>query len=157
MIERVRVAAAAGVLVLAGLARADSLGDVRRAAPTCDPARAHCLALAVHIAADDHGLIVTPDWIATQIATANHHFARLDVGFQLASVDLLPASAAHVETRRDRDDLAEGRLDGAVIHVFFVGTLDDVDVDGAFAGGVTWHQRKDDRKYLIVSSRAYDR
>ncbi|HEY1553488.1 MAG TPA: matrixin family metalloprotease [Kofleriaceae bacterium] len=152
-----RIAVAAGVLVIAGLARADSLADVRHATATCDPTRAHCIGLALHVAAGDDGLIVTPDWIAAQVAAANRHFARLDVGFQLASVELLPASAAHVETRRDRDDLADGRLGGAVIHVFFVGKLDDVDVEGATAGGVTWHQRKDDRKYVIVSARAYDR
>jgi hypothetical protein len=157
MIERVRIAAVAGVLVLAGLARADSLGDVRSAISTCDRTRAHCFGLALHVAADDAGLIATPDWIAAQVAAANRHFARLDVGFQLASVDLLPASAAHVETRRDRDELADGRLGGTVIHVFFVGKLDDVDVEGALAGGVTWHQRKDDRKYIIVSSHAFER
>jgi hypothetical protein len=41
--------------------------------------------------------------------------------------------------------------------VFVVGQLDDVDEEGAIAYGVTWHGRKDDRKYLIVSAQALER
>lgn len=157
---RVRLAAVAGVVALAGVARADTpdeLAAVRRAPAGCDKARAHCFGLALHVAADVRGLVVTPDWVAAQVATANRHFARLDVGFQLAGVDALPPSAVHVETRRDRDDLANDRLGGKLVHVFVVGQLDDVDIDGAIAYGVTWHQHRDDRKYVIVSAQALER
>ncbi|HTR49531.1 MAG TPA: matrixin family metalloprotease [Kofleriaceae bacterium] len=157
---RSRLAALAGVIALASIARADTpdeLAAVRRAAAGCDKTRAHCFGLALHVAADARGLVVTPDWVAAQVATANRHFARLDIGFQLAGVDALPASAVHVETRSDRDELASGGLGGKLVHVFVVGQLDDVDVDGAVAWGVTWHQHRDDRKYLIVSAQALER
>jgi hypothetical protein len=125
--------------------------------PACDPDRAHCFGIQLHVASDDHGPIVSDDWIAAQLAAANHHFERLDVGFQIVGVDTLPASAVHIETRSDRDDLATERIGGKVIHVFLVGQLDDVDEHGQIAYGVTWHARHDDRKYLIVSSQALPR
>jgi len=155
-----RLAALVGVVALAGIARADSpeeLAAVRRAASGCEKTRAHCFGLALHIAADPRGLVVSPDWVAAQVATANRHFARLDVGFQLAGVDLLPATAVHIETRRDRDELASDGLGGKLVHVFVVGQLDDVDTEGAVVWGVTWHQHRDDHKYLIVSSQALER
>jgi hypothetical protein len=148
------------LLVLAGAARADvptELEAVRKVVPACDKTRAHCFAIQLHIAADPHGLAASPEWIATQLAGANRHFERLDVGFQLAGVDELPESAMHIETRSDRDALSVDRLGGQLIHVFIVGELDDVDEEGQIAYGVTWHARKDDRKYLIVSARALER
>lgn len=125
--------------------------------PTCDPDRAHCFGIQLHVASDEHGPVVSEDWIAAQLAGANHHFERLDVGFVIAGVDTLPASAVHVETRTDRDDLATDRLGNKLIHVFLVGQLDDVDDEGRIAYGVTWHTRHDDRKYVIVSSQALPR
>jgi hypothetical protein len=151
---------ALAVVLVGGIASAsapDDLDAVRHAAPACDHERAHCFGIQLHIAADEHGLVTTPEWLAAQLLTANRHFARLDVGFQLAGVDELPASAVHIQTRRDRDDLATDRLGGKLIHVFVVGQLDDVDEEGAIAYGVTWHGRKDDRKYLIVSAQALER
>lgn len=124
--------------------------------PAC-PERAHCFGLQLHVAADDKGDVVSADWIAEQVANANRHFERLDVGFQIAGVDALPASAVHIETRADRDALATDRLGGKLIHVFLVGQLDDVDEAGRIAYGVTWHTRHDDRKYVIVSAQALPR
>ncbi|HUJ62933.1 MAG TPA: matrixin family metalloprotease [Kofleriaceae bacterium] len=147
-------------LVVATAHAADVAGDldaVRKAAPTCDRTRAHCFGIQLHIAADAHGLAASPEWIATQVATANRHFARLDVGFEVVGVDQLPESALHVANRRERDELAAGRLGGPVIHVFVVGQLDDVDEEDAIAYGVTWHTRTDDRKYVIVSNAALER
>lgn len=125
--------------------------------PACDSDREHCFGLQLHIASDDHGAVVSDDWIAAQLAGANHHFERLGVGFVIAGVDSLPESAVHVETRTDRDDLATDRLGNKLIHVFLVGQLDDVDDEGRIAYGVTWHTRHDDRKYVIVSSQALPR
>jgi hypothetical protein len=124
--------------------------------PGC-PERGHCFGLQLHIAADDKGDVVSADWIAEQVASANHHFAPLDVGFQIAGVDALPPSQVHIETRADRDGLATDRLGGKLIHVFLVGQLDDVDDEGRIAYGVTWHMRHDDRKYVIVSAQALPR
>jgi NAD(P)-dependent dehydrogenase (short-subunit alcohol dehydrogenase family) len=152
--------AALALVVLAGVARADTateLEAVRHATTACESDRAHCFGIQIHIANGDNGLVASPDWIAAQLAAANRHFARLDVGFQLAGVDALPASAVHIETRGDRDALATDRLGGKLIHVFVVGKLDDVDEEGQIAYGVTWHARRDDRKYLIVSAAALER
>jgi hypothetical protein len=143
-----------------GLAHAEVDADLAAAAtalPACEAARAHCLGIRLHITAGDAGLIATPDWLATQLAAANRHFAPLGVGFQVTGIDTLPASGAHVATRRERDALATGRLADQVIHVFIVGQLDDVDEPGKVIRGVTWHTRKDDRKYVLVSTVAPER
>ena len=128
------------LLALAGSARAE-----------CD--RAHCFGIQLHVAPD----VVTPAWIATQVANANKHFERLGVGFVVVGEDALPDTIAHVSTRGERDELSVGRLDGKVLHVFVVGTLDDLDNPGAFIYGVTWHRRRDDTKYVILSSAAFER
>jgi hypothetical protein len=147
-------------LLVAATARAaphDEMVAAERAVPKCDRARAHCFGIQLHIAADEHGLVVPTEWIVAQLAAANHHFTPLDVGYQVVGVDSLPPSAFHIETRHDRDELAVERLGGKLIHVFVVGRLEDVDQDGKFIYGVTWHQRKDDRKYIIVSNAALPR
>src|SRR5688572_12265774 len=87
------------------------LDAFRQATQPCDPARRFCFAIHVHVARapapDSHvQLVATPAWLAAQVTAANVHFARLDVGFQLASVDALPATAAHVRTPADRSSLA---------------------------------------------------
>ena len=143
-----------------GVARAEvdaDLAALAAALPACDAARAHCLGIRLHVTAGDAGLIAAADWLAIQLAAANRHFAPLDVGFQVTGIDALPASGARIATRRERDDLATGRLAGAVIHVFIIGRLDDVDQPGQVIRGVTWHTRKDDRKYVLVSTVAPER
>ena len=72
--------------------------------------------IALHVAASEHA-IATAEWFAAELATANRHFAALDIGFQLVDTDALPASAVHVATRAERDELATDRLVGKVIHV----------------------------------------
>ena len=136
---------------------AEDLTAIRAAVPACDPARVHCIGLQLHIAAGEHGLVATPDWVAEQVATANRHFAAIDVAFQVVGADVLPETAVHVVTRADRDKLAAGRLGGTVVQVFFIGKLEDVDDPGAIVWGVTWHTRKDDHKYVIVSGEAHAR
>jgi hypothetical protein len=157
---RAAMLAVALVVVATRPAHADRGAEVdaiRKAAASCDKDRAHCFGVQLYVVADDaDGLIVTAEWIANQLAMANRHFAPLDVGFQLASVDVLPAASSRVETRRDRDAIAADRLGGKLISVFVVGELDNVDEDGVIYG-VTWHHRKDDRKYVILSARAWER
>lgn len=147
-----------GLVVTTSIASAggDELTAIREGVPACDPARAHCFAIQLHVAGDDHGLVAKAEWIGKQLAGANRHFAPLDVGFQLAGVDSLPASAVHIETRADCNALAKGRLGSRIIHVFVVGQLDDLDVDG-IAYGVTWRRPNDPRRYLIVSAQALER
>jgi hypothetical protein len=127
-----------------------TLAHAEDAAPACD--RATCFALQLHIAPTADGLVVTPEWIAAQVATANRQFAALDVGFQIAGSDVLPASAAHLRTRADRSALAP-YVEGKVIHVFVTGQLDNVDDDKPVYG-VTW--RTGARKFVILAANARD-
>jgi hypothetical protein len=143
-----------------GTARADVDADIAAitaALPACEATRAHCFGIQLHITVGEEGLIASSEWLATQLAMANRHFAPLDVGFQVVGIDTLPASGQHIATRRERDELSTGRLRGKVIHVFIIGQLDDVDEAGKIIRGVTWHTRKDDRKYVLVSTVAPDR
>jgi hypothetical protein len=135
---------------------ADDLAAVAPAIPTCDADRAHCFGLQIHIAADDSGLVVTPAWVAEQVANANRQFAPLGVGFQVAGVDALAASAVHIENRAARNALAAGKLTGTVIHVFLIRKLENVD-DDIPVFGVTWHRPNEDRKYIIVGADAMPR
>ena len=141
-----------------GVARADvaaELAAIPKVMPACDKARAHCFGIQLHVAPDEQGLIVTAEWLAQQVREAERHFTPLDVGFEIVGVDVLPEPAKHLATRKDRDALAAGGLGGRVIHVYLTGELDDVDTAGAIAYGVTW--RRDDRKYIIVSAKAWPR
>ena len=129
-----------------------AIDAIAAAAPTCDPARAICLELQVHVAPSDEGLVVSPAWIAAQVGAANRQFASLDVGFQLAGAKVLPVAAAHLRTRADRSALGVDVV-GRVIHVFVTGQLDNVDDDQPVYG-VTW--RKGERKFVILAANARD-
>jgi len=129
------------------------LAAITEAQPGCPAGRAHCVGIRLHVTARDDGPIATPDWVATQLTEANRHFAPLGVGFTVVAIDALPASAEHVATRRDRNRFAS-RLGGPVIHVFVIGTLDDVDVPGEVRRGVAWHVPGDSRKYVLLSTAA---
>jgi hypothetical protein len=154
---RALAAVVVSILALGGSARADELAAIQKAAPTCDVTRDSCFAIQLHIASSDAGLVAGADWLKAQLVGANRHFAALGVGFTLAGVDTMPDSAMHIETRADRNALAVGRLRGRIIHVFIVGQLDDVDVEGSIAYGVTWRLPNDKRKFIIVSAQALER
>jgi len=134
-------------------APADGLAAIAAAAPGCAAERAYCFAIQLHVASTEQGLVVDPAWVAGQLARANRHFAEIDVGFQVAGVKPLPASAAHVATRADRTRLAS-RRGRRVIDVFVTGRLDDVDEPDKQIRGVAW--RHDGRKYIILSATAWD-
>ena len=114
--------------------------------------RATTFGLQIHIAPGADAPVVTPEWIAAQVAMANHHFAALDVGFKVVGTSELPASANHLRTRADRSALAP-LVTGRVIHVFVTGQLDNVD-DDAPVYGVTW--RAGTRKFVILAANARD-
>jgi hypothetical protein len=140
------------------VAQADAdLAATVAALPSCDPARAHCIGIQLHVTVADTGPIAAADWLATQLASANRHFAPLDVGFQVIGVDALPASAAHIATPGDRDGLVADRRGSGVIDAFIVVQLDDVDHAGQVIRGVTWHTRSDERKYIVMSTAAPER
>ena len=123
-------------------------------APSCDATRAHCIGLRLHIAVADATPVATAEWIAMQLRGANRHFEPLDVGFQIVSVDALPATAARVEDRRERNQLGR-KIPGTALHVFVTGHLDDIDTPGAMANGVTW--RSNGKKFIIISTQALER
>jgi hypothetical protein len=155
-----RVAAVVLAWAVSSVADADvdtELATTTAALPACDAARAHCIGIQLHVTVADSVPVAAPDWLASQLAVANRHFAPLDIGFQVVGIDALPASTARIATPGDRDGLAADRLGGGVIHAFIVGRLDDVDREGQIIRGVTWRTRKDERKYVIVSSAAPDR
>jgi hypothetical protein len=133
------------IAVLAGVARADDLDDIRAAAPACTAT--HCIGIHLHVASGDHALVATPDWVAERLAAANQHLATIDAGFTIAAIDT--ASAMHVATRADRNAIIGKGLHAGVIDVYLVMRLDDIDADGVIRG-VTW-RTKDDRKYIIMS------
>jgi hypothetical protein len=145
----------------AGPAAAAPTEDILAAAPGCPEgaeARAHCFGLRLHVVIDGEAAVAEPAWIAAQVAMANRQFAPIDVGFALASVDALPASARDIKTRADRDGLVVGLPAAGVVDVFLVGHMDDVDVEGNEVYGVHWRQRKhQERRYVILSARARER
>jgi len=155
----VRWIAFLAVLGATRVALADDASDraaVTAAVPTCDAARAHCFGLRLHIArTDDGGMVVEPAWIAAQLAMAHKQFGALDTSFQVVAINFLPAAAARIEDRAQRNALAK-QVAPPVIDVFFTGYLADVDKADAFAYGVTW-RTKDERKYIIVSGMGRDR
>ncbi len=136
-------------------AQAPELASVIATTPACDTARATCIGLRLHVPVNDAGPIAKPEWIERQVATANEHFASLDVAFQIVGVEPLPPSAERVEDREERTSF--GRLTkGRVIDVFITGHLDDIDTAGAMAFGVTWWVTGD-KKLVIVSTQAFER
>jgi hypothetical protein len=137
------------LLVLARSASAD-VGALIKSTPTCDPARATCLGIALHIAVADGTPVATADFLATQLTHANRHFARLGVGFQFVSAAELPKSAMRVEDAKERTSFGP-RVKGTVIHVFVTGKLDDIDVADQEIRGVAWRLNPT-TKYVILST-----
>jgi hypothetical protein len=163
-----RVVVAVAVTVTAWAARAgevspedgpalDPLAAFGVAVPACEASRGHCLPIRLYVALTEHGPAATPAFIAGQLAAANHHFAAIDVAFQLAGVSALPARTADIATRAQRSALARHRERGAVIHVFVVGRLADIDIAGATINGVAWRHAAGATKYLILSATAWER
>ncbi|CAN5911117.1 hypothetical protein BH11MYX2_BH11MYX2_06510 [soil metagenome] len=151
------IRAALLLFLLAGVASADTLDDIAKATPTCDAARTYCFEIVLHVGHDENGPLADAAWIASQIATANKHFAALDVGFQVARVEDLELASTHLATRAERDTVARKKLGKGTIDMFLVGQLDDIDDKGVLLNGVAWHLRDDARKYVILSNTAWER
>lgn len=135
--------------LLAGQAHANA--DLARLElPSCDPARTYCIGLRLRVAVDERGeLVARGDWLAQQLAAANAQFAPIDVGFEVVERGVVPAFAAKIENREERDQLG-ALIEGRVIDVFVTGQLADIDEPGAFIFGVAW--RKGTRKFVIISA-----
>jgi hypothetical protein len=110
-------------------------------------AAADGFAIRLHVVPGTRG-----EFLDDELAGANRRFASIDVGWRVDSIDDVPATFAHVQTRAQRDAIAKGRLGdaGQAIDVFVVDQLDDIDEPGRIYG-VTWH------RYVIVSAEALER
>lgn len=118
------------------------------AAPACEPERAYCLSIHLHVVDG----VVTPTWIGTQVATANHHFAEVGASFRITKVDA--NTMERVDTIADRASLKK-HVKGRVIHVFVTTRLQDVDAADREIRGVAL--RHGATKYVILSAIAPDR
>ncbi len=117
------------------------------------PARAtDTFGLAIAIAEEDGKRVQTESWIFEQIAAAERLFRPIGVHLRWSVEKSLEAKHARLETRRDRDALAD-ELEAAAINVFIVDHLRDVDDTSLYRMGVCW-RRGDGRPYLIVAASA---
>ena len=130
-------------------AYADAIG-------TCDrTALEVCFGLEVWMSLRDGVPVQTPEWVGAQVGRANHFFAEIGVGFELNAIHALEEGEVDIATRSDRDALGHDRWTNGVIHVFFVGRLDNVDEEGVI-NGVHWRDRADrSHRWVIVSATAW--
>ncbi len=106
------------------------------------------------IATGGDGAAIDAAFLAEQLATANEIYAPAGMGFDLAPTATVDGKFMSLETRGDRDALA----DDVVAHevsIFFVASLRDVDDPKNHRMGVTWRKLTDLRiRYIIVSAQA---
>ena len=135
-------------LTLAAPASAGATSELVDAAPACAPERAYCFSIHLHVADG----MVTPAWIATQVAMANQQFTEVSASFRIVKVDA--KTLDRVDTRAERASLKK-YVTNRVIHVFVTSRLQDVDIADKEIRGVTL--KKDATKYIILSAIAPDR
>lgn len=120
--------------------------------PRCDPARAHCFGIHLHLVVTPEGPVQTVEWVRAQVEQVHRHFALIDTSLEVIAVDAVPASDLEIDTRDERDALGHDRFTRGVAHVFVVGRLADVDIDGNEIRGVHWRERADrTRRWVILS------
>lgn len=91
-------------------------------------------------------------WIDAQIAQAERLFGGAGIHLKKIKTRPLPERFAHLETRKDRDELA-GELVGGVINVMIIDTLRDVDDPKLYRMGVHWRPQKDQKKHYVIVAR----
>lgn len=124
------------------------------AAPGCASEVEVCFGIVLWMATQDDTPVQTPTWLAAQMERANHHFAGIDVGFELAEIRAVGDESAVIDSREARDMLGRERWTRDVIHVFIVRQLDNVDEEGQIYG-VHWRDREDTgHRWVIVSAAA---
>lgn len=122
--------------------------------PGCPEEAERCFTLRLFVARTGEGPVATPGFVRDQLRAANEHFGPSGIGFRLGGVELVGEDAAHVATRRERDELGRDRYRPGVIDVHVTGRLDDVDAPGEIRG-VHWRDRKDaDRHWIVLSTAA---
>jgi len=134
---------------------ADSPSDVSAfvdSTPRCAPAAAHCFGIHLHVVQTEGGPVQDVAWVTARIEQAQRHFALIDTSFEIVAADTLPASELEIDDRDERDALGHARFSRGVVHVFVVGRLADVDIDGNEIRGVHWRERGDrSHRWVILS------
>jgi hypothetical protein len=119
------------------------------------PARAEdrTFALAMTVSEPGNQPVRDDAWIDAQIAEAERLFGPVGVHFRwtLRKIGKPEPSHVEIETREDRDALTDG-LEPGCINVFVVRSLRDVDEPPRVRMGVTWTQRENKRRYVVLSS-----
>jgi hypothetical protein len=129
-----------------------SLEDYVSAVGSCDSAVKTCIGLHLYLAVGERGPVVDRDWVSKQVANSNRLFLPLEVGFEVAAVEALPAEFLHVPDRATRDQLGHSRWSKGAIHIFVTGRLDNVDEPGEIYG-VHWRDRKQTgHRWVILSA-----
>ncbi|MBL9107181.1 MAG: matrixin family metalloprotease [Myxococcales bacterium] len=150
-----QAAAAAAPSPAVAAAPSDPLAPYLRDTPRCDPARAHCFGIHLHIVQTADGPVQTAEWVSEQLTHVHKHFALIDTGLEIVAVDSLSAKELDIDDRDERDALGHDRFTRGVAHVFVVGRLADVDIAGNDIQGVHWRERADrSRRWVILARRA---
>lgn len=98
--------------------------------------------------------VVGEDFIDDLIDEAKSIYAEHRLSFIDTGRGALPASRAELETRADRDAMAE-HVESGVANVFLVRSLRDVDDPKLYRMGVMWRCLKNlKKKYVIVAASA---
>lgn len=148
-------AAQAPATAAATSAPSDPLAPYVTDTPRCDPARAHCFGIHLHLVHTADGPVQSVEWIREQVTHVNRHFALIDTSLEVVAVDALSATELDIDDRAERDALGHDRFTRGVAHVFVVGRLADVDIAGNDIQGVHWRERADrNRRWVILAERA---
>jgi hypothetical protein len=125
-----------------------------RSAEAGDPVPFPALPLSIAVADVDGAPVQDDTWLAGQVASSNRLFGAWGVTFDTVEVRSLEPRFTKLETRADRDALAELRKPH-VINVFVVQTLRDVDDPSRYRMGVHWRKLTDlTQNYVIVAASA---
>ena len=130
-----------------------AVSPVVASTPRCAPTAAHCFGIHLHVVQTETGPVQDVAWVTAQIEQAQRHFALIDTSFEIVAADTVPASELEIDDRDERDALGHARFSRGVVHVFVVGRLADVDIDGSEIRGVHWRERADRTHRWIILSR----
>lgn len=138
-------------LSAAGLFSADALVPrPARARPAAAPPPIPTLPLSVAVVEEDEGRPVCDvGWVDAQLVAAAALFEPLGVTLRKVGSRTLPSRFARLETRADRDALAEA-LEAGRINVMVVASLRDVDDPARLRMGVHWRHRKAPAHHWLI-------
>jgi len=156
--DRVRalVSCAFSVAVCVAGARSVAAGETadhdRRA--SCGTEAPVCVGIELFVAEQAGEPVRDRRWFAQQLAHANELFAPAGLAFEVARVQPIGATWAHIATRNERDAIGRRDRVAGLLPVFLVQYLDDVDVEGQRLHGVHWRYRPDrSQTWIILSAR----